>query len=74
MQGTAIVKVNPNRDARERGNDGGIASCPFMKGQRGQRQRRIFIFGAPGYFKLGALLEGRGGGSHIFRHRFRSCS
>jgi len=37
-------------------------------------QRRIFIFGALGYFKLGALLEGRGGRSHIFRHRYRSDS
>jgi len=26
-----------------------------------QNQRRILIFGALGYFKLGALLEGRGG-------------
>jgi len=25
------------------------------------RQRRIFIFGALGYFKFGAFLEGRGG-------------
>jgi len=38
------------------------------------RQRRIFIFEAQGYFKLGALLEGRGGRGHISRHRFRSCS
>ena len=37
-------------------------------------QRRIFIFGALGYFKLGALLEGRGGNSHIFRLRLHSCS
>jgi len=37
-------------------------------------QRRIFIFGALGYYKFGALLEGRSGRSHIFRLRLRSCS
>jgi len=37
-------------------------------------QRRIFIFGALGYYKLGALLEGRSGRSHIFSLRPRSCS
>jgi len=37
-------------------------------------QKRIFIFVALGYFKLGALLEGRDGRSHIFRLRIRSCS
>jgi len=36
-------------------------------------QRRIFIFGALGYFKLGgALLEGWCGRSHIFQ--LHSCS
>jgi len=37
-------------------------------------QRRIFIFGALGYYKFGALLDGRSGRSHIFRLRLRSCS
>jgi len=37
-------------------------------------QRQIFISAALGYFKLGALLEGRGGRSHIFRLRIRSYS
>jgi len=40
----------------------------------GRSQRRIFIFGALGCFKLGALLEGRDGRSHIFRLRMRYCS
>jgi len=30
----------------------------FLEHSSGAKQRRIFIFGALGYFKLGALLEG----------------
>ena len=37
------------------------------------RAEANFIFGDLGYFKLGALLEGIGGRSHIFRLRLRSC-
>jgi len=32
----------------------------------GSKQRRVFIFGALDYYKLGALLEDRSGRSHIF--------
>jgi len=33
-------------------------SLCYKQNHMSMLQRRIFIFGAPGYFKLGALLEG----------------